>query len=239
MKNIVFITGAGVSAESGLSTFRDSDGLWNNYSVDEVATYEALVKNPSFVNDFYNARRKDVMMAIPNQAHLLIAKLQENFNVNGVTTNVDDLHERAGSSNVLHLHGNIMYAKSSNSYYDWNGLDNPEEKLYLIDRDLDYNKDIADDGFSLRPQVVLFGEPVIEITNAIDIVKSADIVVVVGTSLQVYPAASLIYDSKKEALIYYIDPNPADVFMDNKVVNIKEKATVGMSELYEMLIKEV
>ena len=239
MKNLVIITGAGISAESGISTFRDSDGLWNNFKIDEVATYTAWEKNPKLVQDFYNERRKNVINAQPNSAHYAITELQKYFNVHVVTQNVDDLHERAGTKNVLHLHGNIRYAKSSNPDLVWYGISpSIKEEYYWIEEgeDLAYPDDKAPDGYPLRPHVVWFGENVPLISDAEDIVSQANIIIVVGTSLQVYPAASIIGNASNFVPIYYIDPNPADVGICNEVIFIKEKATVGFEKIKEEII---
>ena len=239
MKNLVIITGAGISAESGISTFRDSDGLWNNFKIDEVATYTAWEKNPKLVQDFCNERRKNMISAQPNSAHYAITELQKYFNVHVVTQNVDDLHERAGTKNVLHLHGNIRYAKSSNPDLAWYGISpSIKEEYYWIEEgeDLVYPDDKAPDGYPLRPHVVWFGESVPLISDAEDIVSQADVIIVVGTSLQVYPAASIIGNASNFVPIYYIDPNPVDVAICNEVIFIKEKATVGFQKIKEEII---
>jgi len=238
MKNLVIISGAGISAESGVPTFRDSDGLWCNHRVEDVATYTAWEKNPKLVQDFYNERRKQVLSVEPNAAHFAITELQNHFNVQVITQNVDDLHERAGNTNVLHLHGNIRYAKSSNPDLAWAGMSATvfEEHYLILGDTINYPEDTAPDGFPLRPDIVWFGEAVPAIIDASEIVKTADIIIVVGTSLQVYPAASLVYDAKNWVPIYYIDPNPGDITIANEVNYIKEKASVGFDKIKETLI---
>ena len=180
-KKLVVLTGAGISAESGLKTFRDSDGLWEGYDVYEVATPRGFAKNPQLVLDFYNMRRKDVAAASPNDAHIGLAQLENDFDVTVITQNIDDLHERGGSSNVLHLHGSIFEMRSVSN----------EEKIYEIRDDIMLG-DLAEDGGQLRPNIVWFEEPVPMIEVAAQVVRSADLFVVIGTSLVVYPAAGLV-----------------------------------------------
>jgi NAD-dependent deacetylase len=193
-KTIVVLTGAGISAESGLKTFRDSDGLWEGYDVTEVATPRGWRANPQLVLDFYNMRRKDVAAATPNAAHFGLAELQENFNVHVITQNIDDLHERAGSKNVLHLHGEIFKMRSERN----------ESLVYDIRGDIQLG-DKAGDGAQLRPNIVWFEEPVPMIEKAIPIVNQADYFVVVGTSLVVYPAAGLVNYVEQNTPTYIID----------------------------------
>src|SRR5882672_155621 len=181
MVRIVVLTGAGISAESGLKTFRDSDGLWEGYEVTEVATPRGWRKDPALVLDFYNMRRKNVLDAQPNAAHIGLAELQKDFDMQIITQNIDDLHERAGSANVLHLHGEIFKMRSELN----------EEMIYEIRNDIQLG-DIAEDGAQLRPHIVWFEEPVPMIEMAVPLVMSADILVIVGTSLVVYPAAGLL-----------------------------------------------
>ena len=197
-QKIVIFSGAGMSAESGISTFRDSNGLWENYKIEDVATPSAWYSNPDLVTDFYNARRENVIEAKPNAAHLAIVKWEEQFNVKIITQNIDDLHERAGSSSVLHLHGNIRYAKSSGP--------NQESKYYRINGPTLSAESRCPVGYRLRPHVVWFGEDVPELENAAQIISEADVLIVIGTSLQVYPAANLIHFAKKASLKYIIDP---------------------------------
>ena len=184
-KKIVFFSGAGMSAESGISTFRDSGGLWEKYEINEVATPEAWSRNPDLVTDFYNQRRKQIIETSPNAAHNFITSLEDQFDVTVITQNIDDLHERAGSTNILHLHGNIRLAKSSGP--------NQEKKLYPIDGWKLTKNDLCEDGYRLRPHVVWFGEAVPALEDAIPLIESADVFIVIGTSLQVYPAAGLIH----------------------------------------------
>ncbi|MEO5500531.1 MAG: NAD-dependent deacylase, partial [Ginsengibacter sp.] len=197
MKHLVILTGAGVSAESGLKTFRDSDGLWNGYDVYEVASPEGWKQNPALVLDFYNQRRKEVAKAQPNDAHNIIAQFQDYFKVTIITQNIDDLHERAGSTNVLHLHGEIFKMRSEKD----------DKVFYEILHDILLDEK-ASDGHQLRPHVVWFGEAVPMIVKAIEIMKDADIFILVGTSLQVYPASGLIDYLPAGIPKYIIDKNP-------------------------------
>ena len=223
-KNIVVLSGAGVSAESGLRTFRDSDGLWEGYNVTEVATPRGWRKDPQLVLDFYNMRRRDVAAATPNEAHYGLASLQEDFNVTIITQNIDDLHERAGSKNVLHLHGEIFKMRSERDA----GL------VYDIRGDINLG-DKADDGEQLRPNIVWFEEPVPMIEEAIPVVYTADIFVVVGTSLVVYPAAGLVHYVANHTPKYIIDKKiPPTSGIDN-LVSIEMPATLGVKELIERL----
>ncbi|GIV26576.1 MAG: NAD-dependent protein deacylase [Bacteroidia bacterium] len=228
-KHIVVFTGAGVSAESGLKTFRDSDGLWENYPIEEVATPEAWKRNPELVLEFYNLRRKQCMEAQPNEAHKLIAELEKYYKVTVITQNIDDLHERAGSSNVIHLHGEIMKVRSS--------VD--ENLIYPINK---WNLELGEKcekGSQLRPHIVWFGEPVPMMPVAIGITQTADIFIVVGSSLVVYPAASLLYYTKSGIPKYLIDPGEFSESVLREVIHIKKKATEGMRELFEILTKNV
>lgn len=220
LKKICFLSGAGVSAESGISTFRDSNGLWENYRVEDVASIEGWYRNRNLVNDFYNQRRKQLKNCKPNNAHFLIAKLENYFNVSVITQNIDNLHEMAGSSKVIHLHGSLTKACN-------------ESKTHVYDigyRDINEGE-LADDGSFLRPFIVWFGEAVPLIEDAINIIYDTDILVIVGTSLNVYPAANLINYAKPSAKIYLIDPN--DVRVPSNVNIIKEKATLGMNYLFK------
>ena len=223
MNNIVVFTGAGISAESGLSTFRDSDGLWEKYKIEDIATPEAFEKNPSLVLDFYNIRRKQLLNSQPNDAHLALNKLQEKFNLTIITQNVDDLHERSGSKNIIHLHGNLTEAKSiiNNKIYEIEGAE-----LNIGDN--------CDNGGQLRPNVVWFGEGVPNMELAIEIVKTADIFIIIGTSLKVYPAASLIDYAKNSERIILIDPNPSKY---DGIEVISKKATIAVPILVEQLIR--
>ncbi len=223
MKNFVVFTGAGISAESGLGTFRDSGGLWDNYKIEDVATPEAFQKNPGLVLEFYNIRRRQLLSATPNDAHYALNKLQENFNLQIITQNIDDLHERSGSNNVLHLHGKLRQSKST--------LDN---KLYEIDGSELVLGDLCPNGGQLRPNVVWFGEAVPMMDKAIEIVKTADIFIIVGTSLNVYPAASLIHYTSNSCQKYIVDPNAAE---ENGISAIRQKASVGVPKLVDQILK--
>ncbi|MGN0230578.1 MAG: SIR2 family NAD-dependent protein deacylase [Muribaculaceae bacterium] len=225
-QKIVVLTGAGISAESGLSTFRDSDGLWENYRIEDVCTPEALIRNRPLVIDFYNQRRKATLAAQPNAAHHALKRLEQKFEVCIVTQNVDNLHERAGSSKVLHLHGELMKIRSmrrDDRIYDLSP-DNLETTTETLDKYGDH----------VRPHIVFFNEDVPNITRAIELAGEADIFVVIGTSLNVYPAASLLHFVKAGTPIYYIDPHPAHVEVPNLTV-IAKKATEGVAELVEIL----
>lgn len=222
MKKIAVLTGAGISAESGISTFRDAGGLWDEYPVMEVASHDGFVRNPALVHKFYNKRRKELLSCQPNAAHLGLKELERWYDVHIITQNVDNLHEKAGSTNVLHLHGELMKIRSMRD----------ESRVYTLTPDnIETSPDTRDPyGDPVRPHIVFFQEPVPNITLAADIVKQADIVVVIGTSLVVYPAAGLLYYAKRGIPIYYIDPKPAEIDMPNLTV-IAKKATEGVKEL--------
>lgn len=223
MKHIVVLTGAGMSRESGLKTFREEDGLWEGHDVMKVATPEGFSINPELVLDFYNQRRSQLLTAKPNDAHYALANLEDNYKVSIVTQNVDDLHERAGSTNVLHLHGELFKVRST---YNSN---------YILDWKKDLNLgDTCPNGHQLRPHIVWFGEAVPMLENAIKICETADILVIIGTSMQVYPAASLIHYVTNDTKIYYIDPNPALQSQGNLTV-ISETATAGVKSLLQLL----
>jgi NAD-dependent deacetylase len=224
-KNFIVLTGAGVSAESGLKTFRDSDGLWMGYDVYEVASPQGWQKNPELVLDFYNQRRKEVAKALPNAAHEEIAGLQKDFNATVITQNIDDLHERAGSKNVLHLHGEIFKMRSEKD----------ADTFYEIKGDIQFGQK-APDGFQLRPHVVWFGEPVPMIEEAARIMSTADIFILVGTSLQVYPAAGLIDFLPPGIPKYIIDKNPPYIPPHHNFTVIQKTATEGMEEVKRILI---
>ncbi len=218
---IVFLTGAGMSQESGISTFRDANGLWENHAIEEVATPQGFQRNPELVLEFYNQRRRQLNIVQPNEGHKLIAQLQIQHDVSVITQNVDDLHERAGSKKVLHLHGELRKVRSTlypKYIVDWHG------DLTLADR--------CPKGGILRPHIVWFGEDVPEILNASKIVKTADRIVIVGTSMQVYPAAGLVDFAQPHAEIFYIDPNPATTGIANIHI-IPKKATQGMMDFVE------
>ena len=232
-KKITVLTGAGVSAESGISTFRDSDGLWEQHRVEDVASIEGWYRNPSLVLDFYNARRRQLASVRPNAAHLAIASLEDEFDVTVVTQNVDSLHERAGSTRIIHLHGELTKVRPENCCCDMDGFS--EETVFDIGFDEIHIGDKAPNGAQLRPHIVWFGEAVPKIEAAIDAVEAADIVLIVGTSLQVYPAAGLYRYAKMDSPIYIIDPNEVPV-RDSRITHIKDVATKGM-ETFKNLIK--
>ena len=224
-KKLVVLTGAGVSAESGISTFRDSDGLWEQYKVEDVASIEGWYRNPSLVLDFYNARRAQLAQVRPNDAHRAIASLENEYDVTVVTQNVDNLHERAGSTRIIHLHGELTKVRPENCCNEMDGFS--ESTVFDIGTDSISIGDLAPNGAQLRPHIVWFGEAVPKIEAAIDAVEAADIILIVGTSLQVYPAAGLYAYAKAGTPIYIIDPNSVSV-RDGRIVHIKEVATKGM-----------
>ncbi|MCX8081041.1 MAG: NAD-dependent deacylase [Bacteroidia bacterium] len=227
-KNLVIFTGAGISEESGLKTFRDSGGLWENYRIEDVATPEAWERNPALVTEFYNMRRKQIMEALPNRAHEVCVELENYFNVQIITQNIDDLHERAGSKNVLHLHGEIMYARSSGD----------ENLLYKLNHWEIKIGDKCEKGYQLRPHVVWFGEMVPMMEPAILKASHADLFVVVGSSLQVYPAASLIHYVPEEAEKWLVDPGNFNLSHIQKLRHIRKKASEGMEILKSELIQK-
>ena len=225
MKKLVVLTGAGISAESGIQTFRDADGLWEGHDIMEVATNEGFVKNPALVLDFYNKRRKQLLEVKPNIAHLALAELQKYYEVTIITQNVDDLHERAGSKNVIHLHGELLKVRSSKDdslILNWN------KDLNIGDLDIKGNQ--------LRPHIVWFGEAVPLMETAIDITIKADYFIIVGTSMQVYPAAGLVDYTAPDVPIYYIDKNPAQINnLINPLYTLPKNATEGVMEVCEYL----
>ena len=223
-RKLVVLTGAGISAESGLKTFRDSDGLWEGYDIEDVATPNAWHKNPHLVLEFYNFRRRNVLDAKPNAAHYGLAELEKDWDVHIVTQNIDDLHERAGSTKVLHLHGQILQMRSEHN----------EELIYDIRDDIKPG-DLADDGAQLRPHIVWFGEAVPAITDAIEVVRAAEVFVVVGTSLVVYPAAGLVNYAPWEIPKFIIDKKiPYSSSLYN-LTEIEKPATEGVKELIRKL----
>ena len=226
-KHIVVLTGAGISAESGLKTFRDSDGLWMGHNIEDVATPRAFKKDPRLVLDFYNMRRREVAAAVPNAAHLAIASLEKDYRVTIVTQNIDDLHERAGSSNVLHLHGEIFKMRSV-----------VDETLVTDIRGDIHIGDHAADGEQLRPHIVWFEEPVPMITEAAMLMRTADIFILVGTSLHVYPAAGLIDFVQAAVPKYIVDKKIPPVHKYAQTIAIEKSATAGMKELLDLLKKE-
>lgn len=225
MKRIVVLTGAGMSAESGINTFRDADGLWEGHDVMEVASPQGWNSNPALVLDFYNQRRRRLFEVNPNKGHELLADLQETYSVDIITQNVDDLHERAGSKNVLHLHGELLKVRSTQH----------EHVVYRWEKDL-IQGDLCESGSQLRPHIVWFGEAVPLLEKAVEITASADILLIIGTSMQVYPAASLINYIKSETPIYFIDPKPAISAQDFKNLTvIPEKAIKGMERFIDLI----
>ena len=224
-KKLVISTGAGISAESGISTFRDSGGLWDKYPVMEVASAEGFARNPALVHEFYNTRRKELIAVEPNDAHRGLVELEDDYEVNIITQNVDNLHERAGSKNVLHLHGELMKIRSMRV----------DSRVYELTPDnLETSVDTRDEyGDAVRPHIVFFNEAVPNIEPAIVLVQQADIFVVIGTSLNVYPAAGLLRYVRPGVDVYYIDPNPATVPTGVNVLPMK--ATQGVRKLVEIL----
>ena len=226
MKKIVVFTGAGMSADSGIATFRDADGLWANYRIEEVCTPEALARNRALVIEFYNMRRREVLAARPNAGHLAIAGLERDFDVEVVTQNVDDLHERAGSTHVTHLHGELRKLRSMRNPDVIVPIEGWEQKLDAT----------GPDGALLRPHIVFFGESVPMFERAAEIAARADAMVVVGTSLAVYPAASLVRYARPEVPIYVVDPGNPDVSgIRNPLTVIRKRAAEGVPELAELL----
>ena len=227
-KKIIVLTGAGISAESGLQTFRDADGLWEGYNIEDVATPEAWKRDPVLVQQFYNDRRKAVMAAKSNAAHLALKELEEKYEVLIITQNIDDLHEKAGSLAIIHLHGEIMYARSTKNpalLYKMNKAD------IAMDETCELNS-------PLRPHVVWFGEAVPMITKAMHEMPKADIVILIGSSLAVYPAAGLVELARASIPIYVVDPNIPSVNLPNPVIKIQEKASIGVPALVSKLLKD-
>jgi NAD-dependent deacetylase len=227
-RRLVAFTGSGISAESGLKTFRDSDGLWEEYNVYDVATPEAWHRDRKLVLDFYNARRRQVINAKPNDAHIALAKLESKFDVDIITQNIDDLHERAGSTKVLHLHGEIM--KSQSTLH--------RQLVYAIKGSELNEGDLCERGAQLRPFVVWFGEEVPMIRPAEQVISQAEIVLIIGTSLQVYPAAGLVQFARPGVKKYYVDPNPdANIYLGNTEV-LNSKAGIAVPRLVEKLMSD-
>ncbi len=222
-KHIVVLTGAGMSAESGIKTFRDADGLWEGYNVMEVASPQGFEKNPELVLDFYNHRRRQLVQVQPNSAHYAVSKLEKDYKVTVITQNVDDLHERAGSTNVLHLHGELLKARS---IYDEFDVQSWKHDLVL--------GDLCSKGYQLRPHIVWFGEAVPMMEQAVNMCQTANVLLIIGTSMQVYPAASLMHYVNLNTKIFYIDPKPA---MSNnaQITVIKDKATSGIVKVIAQL----
>ncbi|CAL2101079.1 NAD-dependent protein deacylase [Tenacibaculum sp. 190130A14a] len=226
MKKLVILTGAGMSAESGINTFRDADGLWEGHDIYEVASPQGFEANPKLVLDFYNQRRQQLLTVTPNSGHQNLVLLEEHFDVHIITQNVDDLHERAGSKNIIHLHGELLKARSSkniNDVFEW-------KKDILLG-------DLTKDGAQIRPHIVWFGEDVPMIETAVDIVEKADVLVVIGTSMQVYPAAGLVNYIQHNTPIYFIDPKPnlnKNAF--NNLTIIEDIASSGTKKLIDLLV---
>lgn len=233
MKNLVVLTGAGMSAESGISTFRDSDGLWERYPVEQVATPEGYAANPKLVIDFYNERRKQLLEVKPNRGHELLAELEQNFNVTIITQNVDNLHERAGSTYVVHLHGELTKVTSSYQPNNPNYIKELKPEQYEVKMG-----DTAEDGSQLRPFIVWFGEAVPMIETAIHYTEQADIFVIIGTSLNVYPAAGLLNYVPYGVPVYLIDPKEVKINSGRQVNMIRKGASEGVYELKKILLKD-
>lgn len=227
MKKLVVLSGAGISAESGIKTFRDADGLWEGHDIMEVASPLGWQKNPELVLDFYNKRRKQLHEVQPNPGHYILAELENHFEVHIITQNVDNLHEKAGSTNVLHLHGELLKVRST------------KEESYILDWNDDLttaHKDL--NGFQMRPHIVWFGEDVPAIEEAIELAEQADIFIVIGTSLQVYPAAGIMHYTKPETPVFYIDPKPASVIeLANPLEIISLSGSAGMTMVKDRLLR--
>jgi NAD-dependent deacetylase len=228
MKKIVVFTGAGVSAESGIKTFRDSGGLWEEYDINEVATPQAFQKNPELVLDFYNQRRKQVIAASPNAAHKALAELEKKFDVQIITQNIDDLHERAGSKKVLHLHGEIMKSRSTRF----------PELVYDVKGNEIKMGELCEKGFQLRPHIVWFGEMVPMMEPAIDMVSNCDILIVIGTSLDVFPAAGLINYASESSKKYLVDPKAKRLPYIMNLEVIEKNAGEGVPVLVKKLLND-
>lgn len=227
MEKIVVLTGAGISAESGIKTFRDSDGLWEEYRIEDVATFEAWQRNQDLVIEFYNQRRKQLLQVEPNAAHYALAKLEQKYDVQIITQNVDDLHERGGSTKIMHLHGELKKVRST-----------IDESLIYELKGWELKKgDLCDKGSQLRPHIVWFGEDVPMIVKAAELSAQADIFIVIGTSMNVYPAAGLLNYVPHQIPKYFIDPNAKDNYYVRNLTIIKEKAGVGLPDLVNELLK--
>lgn len=229
-KNLVILSGAGMSAESGISTFRDAGGLWDKYPVMQVASAEGYVRDPELVINFYNERRKQLLDVEPNAGHIGLAELEKDFNVTVVTQNVDNLHERAGSTRIIHLHGELTKVCSSRDPYNPRYVKELKPEEYEVKMG-----DKAGDGSQLRPFIVWFGEAVPEIETAVDYVEKADIFVIIGTSMNVYPAAGLLNYVPRAAEVYLIDPKPVDTHSMRQIHIIQRGASEGVKELKKLL----
>ena len=228
MSKIIVLTGAGISAESGIKTFRDAGGLWEGYKVEDVATPEAWHRQPEVVLQFYNERRKQLLEVRPNAAHFALADLEKNHDVTIITQNVDDLHERAGSKKIIHLHGELLKARSTKY----------EDLIYDCITDIHLG-DLCAKGYQLRPHIVWFGEMVPMLETAIETIRDANVVIVIGSSMQVYPAASLVAYAPLDAMIYYIDPNPQVNYELGRRRNLKivaRRATIGVEEVIALIV---
>lgn len=223
MKHLVVLTGAGMSAESGIKTFRDADGLWEGHDVMEVASPQGFANNPKLVLDFYNQRRKQLFEVIPNYAHKALAELEQHYKVSIITQNVDDLHERAGSSKIIHLHGELLKARS---IFD-------TDIIYDCNDDIKLG-DLCPRGYQLRPHIVWFGEEVPMIETAMEICATAHILLIIGTSMQVYPAAGLLHYAPPDIPVYFIDPKPA-ITPKKHLTVISKTATEGIKDLLKIL----
>lgn len=222
---LVVLTGAGMSAESGISTFRDSGGLWDKYPVMDVASAEGFARNPALIHKFYNERRHELVKAQPNAGHSGLAELEQWYDTWIITQNVDNLHERAGSTKVLHLHGELMKVRS---------MKHPERVYTLTEENLDTTPETRDEyGDAVRPHIVFFQEAVPNIERAIELVEQADVLVIIGTSMAVYPAAGLVHYARRGIPVYYIDPNPAPV--PDGITVLRTTATEGVKELARIL----
>ena len=229
-KNLVILSGAGMSAESGISTFRDAGGLWDKYPVMQVASAEGYVRDPELVINFYNERRKQLLAVEPNAGHIGLAELEKDFNVTVVTQNVDNLHERAGSTRIIHLHGELTKVCSSRDPYNPRYVKELKPEEYEVKMG-----DKAGDGSQLRPFIVWFGEAVPEIETAVDYVEKAEIFVIIGTSMKVYPAAGLLNCVPRTAEVYLIDPKPVDTHSMRQIHIIQKGASEGVKELKKLL----
>lgn len=227
MKKIVVLTGAGISAESGLKTFRDDNGMWRTYRFEEVASPQAWAKNPELVQEFYNLRRKQLLEVEPNAAHKALARLEEKYDVQIITQNVDDLHERAGSKNILHIHGELRKSRSTAD----------ETLVYDISGWELKTGDLCEKGSQLRPHIVWFGEQVTEILNAVELAKQADILLIIGTSMAVFPAAGLVEYVRDDVPKYFIDPKATDNGFVHQLTLINEKAGIGVPKLVDDLLE--
>ncbi len=224
MKKVVILTGAGISAESGISTFRDSDGLWENYNVEDVATHDAYLRNPELVLNFYNERRRQLFTVQPNEGHRQLVRLEEKYDVRIITQNIDNLHEQAGSTNVLHLHGELTKARSDRD---------PNLIVEIGSRDINLG-DKAPDGAQLRPHIVWFGEAVPNIEPAAELCEQADYFIVVGTSMNVYPAAGLIHYVPKSSPCFLVDPKAVPI--SRPITIVQEKAGTGVKKVVDQLM---